>query len=285
MRDPDTDTRRGNPYLLVALVLLALALTTTYFREGDDGALHTARALAVSGVEPVATAGTWLATPFRAVGDWIEGLGAKKSELEALRAQNEELRARLAELEEARLENERLRRMVDFASQADFDVVGARVVGLPATSWDASIIIDRGSDDGIEDGMPVIAAGGVVGQVVDVGPSAAKVRLITDQRSGVAVMVQSSRVPGIARGQLDGTLLVDYIPAESAPEIGDVVLTSGMGGVYPKGLIVGDVIEVSEVRGGLFPKVVARSRVDVNGLEEVLIIRGPVADVDLGAGE
>jgi rod shape-determining protein MreC len=285
MRDPESDSRRGNPVLLVLLVVASLLLTTAYFREGDGGILHAARQATISATAPLVTAGTAIASPFRAVGEWAEGLGASREEIEALREQNEELRDRLAELEEARMENERLRALVDFVEESDFDVVGAGVIGLPTNSWDASILIDRGSDAGIEEGMPVIAAQGLVGQVVEASERAAKIRLITDQRSGTAVIIQSTRAPGVARGTLEGVLQVDYVDEEQAPEPGDVVLTSGMGGVFPKGIVVGDVTEVEQERHRLFPTITVESRVPVTEIEEVLVILGPLPTPDLGAGE
>lgn len=285
MRDPDADSRRGNTTLLVLFVVAALLLTTWYFREGEDGLLHDTRHVMLTVTSPFAQAGDVVASPFHAVGRWVSDLGASREELEALEAQNEELRTRLAELDEARLENERLRALVDFVEEADFDSVGARLIGRPTTSWDGSIIIDRGSDDGVEEGMPVIAAQGLVGQVVEVAGNTSKVRLVTDRRSGVAVIIQSTRASGIARGTLDGVLDIDYVPYESAPEVGDVVLTSGMGGVYPKGLVVGDVTEVIQERHRLHPTITVESRVPIAETEEVLVILGPFPVLDLGAGE
>ena len=285
MRDPEADTRRGNPVLLVLLVVAALLLTTGYFRESEDGLLHDARRVVVGATGPFAQAGDAVTSPFRAVGDWFEGIGTSREEIQALRDQNEELRTRLTELEEARLENERLQALVDFVEESDFDSVGARVIGHPTSSWDGSVLIDRGSADGVDEGMPVIAAEGLVGQVVEVAERVSKVRLITDHRSGVAVIVQSTRASGVALGMLDGVLQVDYVPDELAPEVGDVILTSGMGGVYPKGLVVGDVTAVTQERARLYPTITVETRVPIAETEEVLVIFGPLPDPDLGPGE
>jgi rod shape-determining protein MreC len=285
MRDPDSDSRRGNPALLVLLVVASLLLTTAYFRESEAGVVHEARRVMLAASEPLAAAGTAVTSPFRAVGRWFSGLGASRSDYEALEEQNEELRARLAELEEARLENERLRALVEFAHEADMDVLGARVIGLPTTAWDASVLIDRGTEDGLTEGMPVMAAQGLMGQIVEVSDHAAKVRLITDQRSGTAVIIQSSRTAGVARGTLEGVLAVDYVDPDAAPEVGDVVLTSGMGGVYPKGIVVGDVVDVKQERHRLYPTITVESRVALTEVEEVLVVKSPAPEPDLGAGE
>lgn len=286
MRDPDSDSRRGNPVLLVVLIIVSLVVTTAYFRESDDGPLHSARRGALAMTQPFARVGEGVAAPFRAFGRFVDDIGTSRDEIATLERQNEELRARLAELEEARLENERLRELVEFAQQPDaLASVGARVIGRPTTSWDASILLDKGELDGIREGLPVVASQGLVGQVVETSKHTSKVRLLTDRRSGVAVIIQSSRALGIAQGSLTQVLEVDYIPADQSPQVGDVVLSSGLGGVYPKGLVVGDVTEVTSPRGSLYPRVVVKTRVPIYRIEEVLVLVEPAPEADLGVGE
>ncbi len=275
MRGLEVETRKGRPVLLVVLVVIAIILVSIYFREGEDGVLHRSRAVALAASEPVAIAGEWVSTPFRRVGGLASGLAVSRTEYEELRVQNEEFRARLAELEEAGLEAERLRGLVGFVEEQDFEYVGVRVIGRPTTSWEGALIIDRGENDGIRTGMPVIAAQGLVGQVVEVSPGSSKVRLITDQRSGVAALVQASRAEGIVAGTLEGPMILDFVDAEEAPVAGDVVLTSGMGGIYPKGLVVGDVVDVYDERHRLYPTIEVESRVPITEIEEVLVITAP----------
>ena len=203
-------------------------------------------------------------------------------EVAALEAQNDELRARLAELEEARQENERLSALVDFAEERKFAHLGARVIQRPVSSWEGVVMIDRGSADGVEAGMPVIAAQGLVGQVAEVSTHSASVRLLTDQQSGVAAMVQSTRSLGIVRGSVSGALSLDFVDREAIPVVGDVILTSGLGGVYPQGVVVGDVSSVDERRGELYPRVVITSRVPVDRLEEVFVLVGSAVATDAG---
>ena len=274
MRIGQPEPKRGNTRLLVALVLLSILLLTLYFREGDSGVLHDARSVALAVSAPIARVGTAITSPVAAAGDYIAGLGTSRERLEALEAQNEELRARLAELEEARQENERLRALVDFAEERSLITLGARVIGRPVSAWEGTITIDRGSTDGVEAGMPVIAAQGLVGQVATVSPRAATVRLITDQQSGVAAMVQSSRVLGVVRGSIAGALSLDFVDRGQLPQNGDVVITSGLGGVYPKGIVIGDVTSVEDRRGELYPRIAVTSRVPINRIEEVLVLVG-----------
>lgn len=281
MRIADREPSQRNPVLLGALLAASLVLITVYFRESDAGILHRMRAATLSATAPLARLGETAARPFEAVGDWFAGLGVSRRELEQLRAQNAELRARLAELEEARQENERLRRIVAFVEERRLAQLGARVIGRPTSSWEGSIIIDRGSADGVQPGMPVLAPQGLVGQIETVARHSSTVRLITDEQSGVAAMIQRTRALGVVRGSIDRVLTMEYVDKTKAPVVGDVVITSGLGGVYPKGLVVGDVIQVDARRADLYPRIVLRSRVPIDELEEVLILLGPVG-IDAG---
>lgn len=283
MRIGQPEPRRENPRLLVTLIVLSLVLLTVYFREGDTGPLHSARKVALAVTAPIARVGTAITSPIRSAADFIEGLGASRERVQALEEQNEELRARLAELEEARQENERLRALVEFAEERKLAKLGARVIRRPLSIWEGVIVIDRGSSDGVEPGMPVIAAQGLVGQVAVVSSGSSTVRLLTDQQSGVAAMIQSTRTPGVVRGSVSGALSLDFIDRAALPLVGDVVITSGLGGVYPTGLVIGDVTAVDDRRGELYPRVTVESRVRVDRIEEVFILVG--SNLETGSGE
>ncbi len=285
MRITNSEPKRTNPALLVALVVVSLVMITMYFRESDTGLLHGARRVTLAVTAPLAQAGDTIVSPFAAVGDWFTGLGVSRSDIDTLRTQNDELRSRLAELEEARQENERLRALVQFAEERKLTKLGARVIGRPTSTWEGVIVIDRGSADGVVRGMPVLAPQGLVGQIEEVSTNSSRVRLITDQESGVAAMVQSTRAVGVVRGSIDRTLNMDFVDKVNVPKVGDVVITSGLGGVYPKGLVVGDIIDVDARRADLFPRIVVVSRVPVDQLEEVLVLLGPITGSGAGAIE
>ncbi len=278
------DPKRGNPLLLIMLIIVSLALVTVYFREGDSGPIHKLRSGMLEVTAPFERAGNAIVSPFTAVGSWFSDLSISREDLESLEAQNDELLARLAELEEARQENERLRELVAFAEERKLTTLGARIIGRPTSSWEGVITIDRGSADGVEPGMPVLAAQGLVGQVLEVSKNSAKVVLITDQRSGVAALIQSTRVPGVVEGSIEGGLTLEFVSSEEKPVQGDVILTSGLGGVYPQGLVIGDVTSVEERRGELFPRITVTSRVPIAQVEEVLVLVGAVLDTDVDEG-
>jgi rod shape-determining protein MreC len=267
-------------------LVIAFVLITVYFREGPTGPLRTTRKGVQAVLAPVGRGGYALTTPLRSVGSWVGDLSTSRADLDALRAQNEEMRQRLVALEEARQENERLRELVGFVETRELEVLGAHVIGRPATLWEGLITIDRGTAEGVEAGMPVLSASGLIGQIVDATQHSSRVRLITDQRSGVAAILQSTRAEGIAKGSIDGGLSLEFVSRETTVTVGDVVLTSGMGGVYPKGLLIGEVADVQLSDADLFPHIKVRPSVALAGLEEVVVLVGmPADDTAAGGGE
>lgn len=286
MRLPQPEKSNLQPGLLTALIVLSLLVTTMWYREGDRGVLHRLRGGVQATTAPVGAAGEFLTSPVRGMLAWAGDIGVSRSEFDALQKQNEKLRNTVAALEEARLENARLQSLVSFAQAAKVKALGAHVIGRP-TQYDRVITLDRGTADGVEEGMPVVgtlelpsrsteasAAGGLIGQTIDVTAHSAKVRLINDQSSGVAAMIQSNRANGIVRGSIEGGLSLEFVSHETTVRAGDIVITSGMGGVYPKGLVVGEVTKVLNLPSTLYQDLTLLPAADLSGSEEVLILVG-----------
>jgi rod shape-determining protein MreC len=285
MRINQPDSPGPRPGVLIVLVALSIVLMTVWFRESERGPLHRARAGVQVVAAPVSAAGEFVTRPVRGLFAWAGDLGVSRSRLEQLREQNVRLRTRVAELEEARLENERLRALVKLTQARELESLAARVIGRPTNSWEGVIVIDRGTEDGVANGMAVIGPQGLLGQTVEVGPSSAKVRLITDQRSGVAALVQRSRATGVVKGSINGGLDFDFVSKETTVRAGDVVITSGLGGVFPKGLVVGEVTAVERDPSGLYQRVSVEPAGDLTGLEEVLVLIGETAAAEPQGGE
>jgi rod shape-determining protein MreC len=281
----DASPGTGRPLFLVAFIVASLIITTVWYREGTNGPLRGARRVLLAIGTPFAAAGSWVTTPLRSMSGFLSDSAVSREEYLALKSQNDKLKARLATLEEAKLENERIRELVKFAQAQDYQTIGARVIGHPADSWERSIVIDRGLRDGVKLGAAVIAAGGLVGQVIEVTAGSSKVRLITDAGSGVAVLIQRTRGEGVVRGSIGGELNLDFVAKEKIPTKGDVLLTSGMGGAFPKGVVVGEVTEVAAPQADLFPRVTAVSRVAIERIEEVLVLVGLAPELQAGAAE
>jgi len=168
--------------------------------------------------------------------------------------------------------HERLQRLLQFRQTIDRPALAAQVIGLDPTGWFRSVIIDKGKSDGISINMPVVNASGVVGRIVTVSPHYAKVLLIIDQNSAVDGLVQRSRDRGMVKGFSSERCHLDYVVASSDVAEEDRVVTSGLGGVFPKGLPVGYVVSVRERSGELFKDIKIRPSVDFSKLEEVLVI-------------
>lgn len=285
MKLPQPEKSQASVGLLIVLVVLSLAITTVWFREGESGPIHKARLGVLVVAAPVQSLGEVVTRPVRGFVSWASDLGVSRSQLEALRKQNAELRSRVSLLEEARLENIRLKKFAGFTQASQIKTVGARVIGRPTNQWEGVITIDRGSADGVKAGMPVVGAQGLLGQTVGVTKHAAKVRLITDPNSGVAAMVQATRAEGIVHGSIDGKLTLDFVSSETTVRAGDIVISSGMGGVYPKGLIVGEVTRVRTTPSSLYQDIELTPTGELLGLEEVLVLVGVPATPDVGGGE
>ena len=185
MRIPQPEKSSAQPGLVIFFVVLAIVATTVWFREGDRGPLHRVQGAVHAAAAPVSAAGEVLTRPGRGFIAWASDLGVSRSQLEALRSQNDQLRKRVADLEEARLENERLKGIVAVRPVEQDAGVGARVIGRPTNSWEGVITIDRGTADQVQGRACRLSARPVLlGQTVDVTAHSARVRLITDPQSG-----------------------------------------------------------------------------------------------------
>lgn len=184
----------------------------------------------------------------------------------------EELERQLVEQEELKKENVRLRELLDFKKEIPAKAVPARVIGRDLAPWRKTILIDKGSKDGIDKRMAVVSAQGLVGRIVDVSLWSARAVLLPDPESRVSVFFQGNRDLGVAEGDGSLKLRVTHVDRQAAVSVGERVVSSGMGEVYPKGIPVGEVEMVGTEEGGLEVFAVVRPYVDFSRLEEVLCI-------------
>ena len=180
-------------------------------------------------------------------------------------------------LKEAEAQNEDLRKKLDFSETHPQYILKAaevrgRVIGSEPNNFMSVLIIDIGKRDGIAKGMPVVTERGLVGHIRSVGTNWSKVLLLIDPSSSVAALVQSSRAPGLVSGRLGQQLVMSYIPQEDQISVGDVILTSGMGGRYPKTLVIGQVTDVQQRDIDTFQQATVHPSVDFGRLETVLVI-------------
>ena len=259
----------------VLIILILLSLAGIALDQNDD--LQPIEDLALRLVVPMQERLTSVANSLR-------DLAQTTRDMEELRRRNEELQG-LADslmienvrLKEVEAENETLRRLLKFTeanpihSYRAAEVKG-RVVGRDPSNFLSYLIIDVGSQQGIERGMPVVTERGLVGRITDVGSNWAKVMLIIDPSSSVNALIQTSRATGVVEGQVGGSLLMKYIPQGDTVNVNEIVLTSGLGGNFPKGLIIGQVTAVQRRDIEMFQQARVRPTVDFNNLEIVLVI-------------
>lgn len=197
-------------------------------------------------------------------------------ENQLLRAKNRRLLGEISGMQEIRLANERLRKLLDFREQTGLNGVAARIIAVDASSWFRTVLIDKGRQQGLREGLPVVVAEGAVGRIVKCTPNQSRVLLVTDASSAVAALVQRSRTRAICRGQGD-YLTLEFALRRDDIAVGDRIVTSGTGGIFPKGMVLGRASAVERGSYGLFQNVTVAPEVDFSRLEEVLVLLGDAA--------
>jgi len=194
----------------------------------------------------------------------------------ALKEQVETLQGQLQKYDELMAENERLKEMMGVKeTYPDYDMITAQVIGNTPGGWFREFTINAGTLDGVQEGMVVVTANGLLGRVLYASGNHARVMSLIDDKSGVSVLIERTRDTGVVKTNNTvgaGTLEVLYLPVDADVVPGDKVVTSGLGGIYPKGLVVGTVYQVS---GGVSTdkKVYVSSSVDFKHVEEVVVLK------------
>ncbi len=210
----------------------------------------------------------------------LSGLFRRDPDAETLRQRNLELEAQLAQsqnritaLEERQVDYDYLASLVKYASDnSDREYLAANVIGFDPSPFLGYIILDRGSDDGVQRGMTVVTDQGLVGQVVEATSAACRVLLITDPNAPVAARLQRSRDTGVVVGGVAGGLEMQYLAQKADVLLGDVIITSGLGGAYPAGIVIGTVTVIKRQDYEVQQSAELVSRIDFRSLELALII-------------
>jgi rod shape-determining protein MreC len=251
-------------FILVVLGIVGLAL---------GGYLTPVSRIILS---PIISAQTWLATRFEAIQSVISApqdttrLRQRNAELEA---EVSRLQSQVIELQQRLTETSILSALVEFArANPDYRYQAAAVIGYDTSPFLKYVIINQGSDQGLRRGMPVVTQQGLVGRVAAVTSTAARVQLITDPSSTVNVRLDPSGAQAVLNGQITGDVILDMIPQDTNVQVGDLVLTSGLGGGYPPNLLVGQVTGIRSRDQDLFQRATVQTVVDFNQLEIVLVI-------------
>jgi rod shape-determining protein MreC len=252
--------------LLLVFSLLSLSLKHSPVLKKVQGTVVASTAPGLEGIGYVARVvkHAWLGY-FYLVG--------VEQENHELKRQLQEYKQRQVRYQEAQEAMTRLEALLDLKRQVALPVIGARVIAYDPSLWSRSAIIDQGQAQGVKEGQPVLAPQGIVGRIVAVYSQYSKVMLIVDRKSAADAMVQRTRVRGILKGKGGNRCSLDYVPKNADIKVGDLVLASGLVGLYPKGLVFGKVTQADKNKPGLFQAIEVAPSADLSALEEVLVVK------------
>ncbi|MGR0482656.1 MAG: rod shape-determining protein MreC [Candidatus Electronema sp. V4] len=258
------------PVLLggAALTLLLIFLVFIFGSQGF-GPLYK---LLLDAAGPLQKGASQLTVPFRSVREKYLDLLTVREEKERLLQELQKCRTAAYANRGAVALNARLRKLLEFKESSGLPTVTARIIGKDPSHWFRSVIIDRGLSDGVDKGMPVVSGEGIVGQVYAASANYAKVLLAISPSSAIDVLLQDSRVRGILKGTGSSTYRLEYVLKTVEVAKGDHVVTAGYGGMFPPGLPVGIVSEVTRNRRGMFLEIEVVPAVDFSTLENLLVI-------------
>jgi len=264
MKVPVARSIRPGAVIIISLGIILLALS---------GFLTPLTRLILA---PFLQAQTWIAERYNAIASFVNApadVAALRQRNAQLEAENARLELQVIQLQQQVREAEVLSSLVDYArSSVQSRYAAAAVIGYDTNPFMRYILINRGADDGLKIGMPIVTNQGLVGQIAAITSGAARVRLITDPSSVVDVHLQNADVDAILQGQITGEASLEMIPQTANVQPGDLILTSGLGGNYPANIVVGQVATVRKRDFDLFQSASVQLAVDFARLEIVLVI-------------
>ena len=252
--------------LLLVFTVLSLSLKSSPALRKVQGLVVSMTAPGLEGLEYVGRSAKqlWLG--------YFYLMGVRRQNAE-LQRQLEEYKQREVHFQEAEQALIRLETLLDLKRQVALPVIGARVIAYDPTLWSRAAIINQGKAQGVKEGLPVLAPQGIVGRIVGVYPEYSKVMLIVDRKSSADAMVQRTRIRGLLKGKGGNRCSLEFVPKNADVQVGDLVLASGLVGLYPKGLVFGKVTAANKKNPGVFQEIEVSPNVDLSTLEEVLVVK------------
>ena len=255
---------------LITLNIIGLTLSSRQ-RNSDYGLVRVGLVL----VSPLQAAVTHSLRFVRGIWYHYFALASVARQNDRLRRELDHARSLNDQFQETETANRRLRELINFQQSISVQFLPAEVIGKDPSPWFKALTIDKGRVQGVVKGLPVVTPQGIAGQVTDVSDQYAKVLLIIDQNNAVDAIVQRSRARGIVTGTSDDRCIFKYVLRKDDVRVGDILVSSGLDGVFPKGLRVGSVSGVYRQLSGIFQEVTVTPFVDFDTLEEVLVVRNP----------
>lgn len=252
--------------LLLVFTVLSLSLKGSPALRKVQGLVVSMTAPGLEGLEYVGRSAKqlWLG--------YFYLIGVQRQNAE-LQRHLEEYKQREVQFQEAEQALTRLETLLDLKRQVALPVIGARVIAYDPTLWSRCAIINQGQVQGVKEGLPVLAPQGIVGRIVGIYPEYSKVMLIVDRKSSADAMVQRTRIRGMLKGKGGNRCSLEFVPKSADVQVGDLVLASGLVGLYPKGLVFGKVTAANKKNPGVFQEIEVTPNVDLSTLEEVLVVK------------
>jgi rod shape-determining protein MreC len=263
------------------LIFLSLALVTIYFRESDNGFLHSAQSTGSSVLRPFEVAADRIASPFEDAASWFGGLLHAKSDNKKLRKEVDQLRAQAILNQSALRENGQLKQILRYLQSPrfpqDYRPVTARVIARAPGHFAQQIVVSAGKNNGISKHDVVVNAEGLVGEVTKVASNVAQVTLLTDDSSAASVLDIATNASGIAQSGISSTLTVDRVTKDQVVDRGDMLVTAGwrsgdLSSLYPRGIPVCQVTQVGQSDTDLYKQIQCNPFVDFSTLEAVIVL-------------
>src|SRR3989442_1268960 len=258
--------------IFLGLFLFVVVLLTSQARSPDRRQVGAIGTGVLTVLMPVEAGMARIADGAERMWELYTEIGRLRVENARLRGEVEALSRKMAELREQAASAQRLERLLELRSQTAYRSLAAHVVGRDVSRWFGTLLGDRGSRDGVRRNAPVVTADGVVGRVIEVTLTTSRVLLIVDSRSAVGALVQRSRDLAVVEGRSERTLHLKYLSRTAQVEPGDLVVTSGQGGVFPKGLVVGRITRVVQEEGEYLQEAQVEPAAALDRLEEGLIL-------------
>ncbi len=258
--------------IIITILILILIVIFSNMKEENKSFLEGTMSKIVM---PIQNGLTYLKNKLAGNDSFFENLDSIKQENEELKKKNSELEESLRELEIIKSENEVLKEYMKMTEKyAEYSTVPANVINKDTSNYSYTIVINVGSNNGIQSNMAVISENGLVGYVLSVTDTTAKVQTIIDPASSVSANISTTRDTIVCRGILENTnkIRATYIPTEANLVIGDSIETSGMGGIYPKGIHIGTITEIKNTKNPIDRYALVETAVDFSKLETVLVV-------------
>ena len=268
---------RRQRVLIITLVIICVLLVTVYSRESNNGLFHRLQRFSMDIISPLQKGMAKVFDPIRDGFGYMADMVTARSERDRLREENEQLEEELLEKQELEILNQKLERMIEVKeSNPQLDLIVVDVIGANPDLWEQTIQIGAGYSDGLKEYMAILSdEGKLVGRIIECTSEVSIVQLITDEKSAVGAKLQSNAEMGIAKGEGRGGVRLELLNQDAEVSMGDVVLTSGMGGTCPEGIPIGVITEISERRADLSIGILIEPAARLTRLDKVMVVMSP----------